>query len=170
MPLLSVGHASEKKKKKKKIYGELQWSSCAKRILERLIFLLLLKITTYRLVLKKIVISTFTLVHHSFLIKCWGLEIDRNRMHSFAGRYFELLKTKVNARHLARFCIATGCKISREREGVILGIFGKVNCYMIISNLLPKILMKMKTPVNPLWICPCPRYQMKTALANRQGV
>ena len=76
-------------------------------------FSLLLKITVYRFDLKKMVIpgnnevSTFTLVHHSFLIKCWGLEIDRNRRHSFAGRHFELLKTKVNERHLARFCIAT---------------------------------------------------------------
>ena len=75
-------------------------------------FSLLLKITIYRFDLKKMVIpgnnevSTFTLVHHSFLIKCWGLEIDRNRRHSFAGRHFVLLETKVNERHLARFCIA----------------------------------------------------------------
>ena len=80
-------------------------------------FSLLLKITIYRFDLKKMVIpvnyevSTFTLVHHSFLIKCWGLEIDRNRRHSFAGRHFGLLKTKVNERHLARFCIATLGKV-----------------------------------------------------------
>ena len=56
-----------------------------------------------------IIAYLFTLVHHSFLIKCWDLEIDRNRRHSFAGRHFELLKTKVNERHLARFCIASLC-------------------------------------------------------------
>ena len=56
-------------------------------------------------------VSTFTLVHHNFLIKCWGLEIDRNQRHSFAGCYFELLKTKVNERHLARVCIATQLKL-----------------------------------------------------------
>ena len=76
-------------------------------------FSLLLKITNYRFDLKKMVISgnyevsTFTLVHHSFLINVDGLEIDHNRRHSFAGRHFGLFKKKVNERHLARFCIAT---------------------------------------------------------------
>ena len=55
-------------------------------------------------------VSTFTfIIHHSFLIKCWGLEIDRNRRHSFGGCHFELLKTKVNECHLGRFCIDTHC-------------------------------------------------------------
>ena len=88
-------------------------------------FSLLLKITIYTFDLKKMVIpgsyevSTFTLVHHSFLVKCWGLEIDRNRRHSFAGRHFELLKTKVNERHLARFCIATMRSCSDEIKNMI---------------------------------------------------
>ena len=81
-------------------------------------FSLLLKITIWCFDLKKMAIlgnnevSTFTLVHHSFLIKCWGIEIDRNQRHSFAGRHFELLETKVNERHLVRICIGisrTGC-------------------------------------------------------------
>ena len=44
------------------------------------------------------------------------------RRYSFAGRHFELLKTKVNERHQTRFCITTvyRLKLSVKYVGLIL--------------------------------------------------
>ena len=77
-------------------------------------------------------VSTFILVHHSFLIDVDGVEIDRNQRQSFAGCHFELLKTKVNERHLARFCIAILCHGNGFSNSVSLK--HKINKTQVLSG------------------------------------